>query len=156
MSIGTPIRNLLSAWIVHLMLAFCLLPSSVAVAGDFAFAQSSMQPDFRYLESTITLTPEQALQSLQNTPLQTVGEEGINIRNRRATYWLLTDLRVDSDESRVDRILRVKHLYPKFDRLELFLFADGKLVDHQLNGESVPYSQRPTPGLLMAFALRLE
>ena len=136
MSIGTPIRNLLSAWIVHLMLAFCLLPSSVAVAGDFAFAQSSMQPDFRYL--------------------QTVGEEGINIRNRHATYWLLTDLRVDSDESRVDRILRVKHLYPKFDRLELFLFADGKLVDHQLNGESVPYSQRPTPGLLMAFALRLE
>lgn len=157
MGIGTHNWNLLAGRIVRPLLAFCLLLlSGTTVAGDFAFAQTTVQPDFRFLESTATLTPEQALQALQQTPVQAVGDEGIDIRNRQATYWLLADLRVDSDEARVDRILRVKHLYPKFDRLELFLFADGQLVDHQLNGESVPYSQRPTPGLLMAFALRLE
>ncbi|HEX4937943.1 MAG TPA: 7TM-DISM domain-containing protein, partial [Candidatus Kapabacteria bacterium] len=139
------------------LLACCLLLlASAAVASHPASAQATSRPDFRFLESTGALTPEQALQALKQAPAQVVSDEGIDIRNRHATYWLLADLRVDSDEARVDRILRVKHLYPKFDRLELFLFADGQLVDHQINGESVPYSQRPTPGLQMAFALRLE
>ncbi|HVK99116.1 MAG TPA: EAL domain-containing protein [Dongiaceae bacterium] len=139
----------------HPLLALCLLLlSSLATAADLSSVPA--HPAFRLLESNTSLTPEQALQALQQIPQQNASTDGVTIGNRNTTYWLLTELRFDGDGPHLDQILRVRHLYPKFDRLELFLYADGQQVRHLFNGESIPYSQRPTPGLLMAFPLELK
>jgi len=76
-----------------------------------------------------------------------------NFGYRRDTIWYRLDLRIQGP-GEIKRYFEVT--YPLLDRIELFHFADDKLVFHAATGDRLPHGKRPIDVRTFVFPLVLD
>jgi adenylate cyclase len=116
--------------------------------------QDSCQPvtQLEALTDTKTdLTLEKILSDPARYPFHRLNTASPNFGYRNTTVWLHLSLRNLGNNNWLLHIPQ-----SRVDHAELFSVVNGKIVEHQISGDQIPFSKRPLPHEQLLFRLSLD